>query len=343
MTEKASRGDFFAIDARSWHDACSVGLNAAVSYLTMARGTYRDQVTTPWSVKAIEKYTGISRPLAKSAIEALVKGDLIEIVRGGRKPQYRLRPWSEFNILEGPVPDDGTDPPVPWIWLPNTLIDGVPGNAAAPVELVRQTQQIETLRLLIDLYIVHDLPAFGGVHWRIIRQEFTRECLGEWNENAIWQFKRDGDLSVFPDHEIFAPFMTDRERADGLKAIWKSVKLLLSLGLIEFVPHLIEADDDQAAMIHPFGWREGEPAEQRLAIVTHKHGRATKGISETTGGMLVSAKKHMGEIAMVGLLRLRYKPHTQATAIWMSRMDEWNALAGAREAEVEPRTQAASS
>lgn len=334
MTEKARRGDFFAIDVRSWHDACQVGLNAAVSYLTMARGTRRDQVTTPWSVKAIEKYTGVSRPLAKSAIEALVNGELIEIVKAGRKPQYRLRPWLELNIPMEPAPDN------PWIWLPNTLIDGVPGNAAAPVELVRQSQQIETLRLLIDLYKVHDLPAFGGVHWRIIREEFTRERLGEWNENAVWQFKRDGGLSVFPDHEIFAPFMTDRERADGINAIWKSVRRLLSLGLIEFVPHLIEADDDQATMIHPFGWREGEPAEQRLAIATHILGRATKGISELTGGMLVSAKKHMEKIAMVGLLRLLYKPHTQATAIWMSRMDEWNVLAGAREAEVEPRTQA---
>jgi hypothetical protein len=45
----------------------------------------------------------------------------------------------------------------------------------------------------------------------------------------------------------------------------------------------------------------------------------------------------MKEIALVGVLRLRYRPHTQATAAWMSHMAEWDDLAASRESEVKSR------
>lgn len=337
MTEKTSRGDFFAIDARTWHKACSIGMNPAVAYLVMARGTGGDQITTSWSVKAIEKYTNISRPLAKTAIQALATKGLIDVLRAGKRPQYRLRPWSEFSDQNGAAHANGTEPPVPhWIWLPNALIDGVPGNAGAPVELIRQTQKIEALRLLVDLYKVHDLAAFGGVHWRILRKDFERQHLGDWNENSVWGFKPRAEQFIL-ENDFFAVFTAGRSRADGMSAIWDAFDVLQDFGFFEFVPHLIEADNEEASIIHPFGWGAGEPAERRLAVATHKVGRTAKGISQPTGGMLVLAKKHMQDIAMVGVLRLLYKPHTQATAVWISRMAEWDALAADREREAGSR------
>ena len=36
---KDGRGDFFAVGARSWQVLCSLGLNEAVAYLILARGS----------------------------------------------------------------------------------------------------------------------------------------------------------------------------------------------------------------------------------------------------------------------------------------------------------------
>jgi hypothetical protein len=49
-----------------------LGLNPAVAYLVLARGSGADNRTTAWSVNAIEGYTGIGRPRAKKAIDALM-------------------------------------------------------------------------------------------------------------------------------------------------------------------------------------------------------------------------------------------------------------------------------
>ena len=61
-------GDFFAVDRRTWARACSLGMNAAVAYLVLGRGTARDNRTTAWSVQAVEKYTSISRGRAQQAL-----------------------------------------------------------------------------------------------------------------------------------------------------------------------------------------------------------------------------------------------------------------------------------
>jgi hypothetical protein len=55
---------FFAIDRRSWAAVCGQGLNAAIVYLVMARGSGGDQRTTSWSINAVENYTGVSRSRA---------------------------------------------------------------------------------------------------------------------------------------------------------------------------------------------------------------------------------------------------------------------------------------
>jgi hypothetical protein len=77
----SSHGCFFAVDRRAWVKACLLGLNAAVVYLVLARGTARDNRTTAWSVQATEKYTSISRGRAQQALGLLVKNGLVEVLR----------------------------------------------------------------------------------------------------------------------------------------------------------------------------------------------------------------------------------------------------------------------
>src|SRR5690606_36450901 len=112
------------------------------AYLVLARGTGGDNRTTSWSTNAIETYTGIGRPRAIKAIEALLSAGFVTKRRGGSRPQYFIEP------------DGSPDPD--WIWLPNALIDGA-ADEAPPVERVGQSHNLGALRLLVELYGAHDL------------------------------------------------------------------------------------------------------------------------------------------------------------------------------------------
>ena len=201
------RGGFFAIDRRAWALVCGaadelgLGMNAAVAYLALARGTGRDNRTTTWSVNAIEERF-LSRGRAQKAIDDLKTAGVVRQTGfGGKATRYELVPAHEIPGAEGcrePLtgeerfllnrlhlaPGDrltvpragtaatwGTTQPlavaqslvakeyarevapeafevVPydaeaeaepdWIWLPNELVDGIAGEVAPPVELVRQ-------------------------------------------------------------------------------------------------------------------------------------------------------------------------------------------------------------
>ena len=84
------RGDFFAIDQRLWDRVCSLGLNPAVAYLVIARGTGGDNLTSSWSVNAIETHAGMGRIRAKAAVDALVAAGLVYRSWAGKAPRYRL-------------------------------------------------------------------------------------------------------------------------------------------------------------------------------------------------------------------------------------------------------------
>ena len=87
---------FFSIDRGAFRCAAIGGLNSAVAYLVMARGTGPDNRTTQWSVNAIEKYTGISRPNAKKAVADLLDRGIWKKTREGNHPMYEAVPGNEI-------------------------------------------------------------------------------------------------------------------------------------------------------------------------------------------------------------------------------------------------------
>lgn len=93
------RGDFFAIDHRLWAKVCGLGLNAAVAYLVMARGTGGDNRTTSWSANAIRKHTGIGPKRAGEAIDQLIRAGLVRKVKDDGRPRYQLA--AANNLAEG--------------------------------------------------------------------------------------------------------------------------------------------------------------------------------------------------------------------------------------------------
>lgn len=139
--------EFFIVDRDVFLLACEQGLNAAVSYLIMARGTQGNNRTTKWSANAVADHAGITRARAKSAIDELIGAGIVELISPSGRPQYKLH-----------LPDSDNG----YLYLPNSIVDGV-GNEIPPVERVRQTRSIANLKVFILLYEVQDLDNSGGL------------------------------------------------------------------------------------------------------------------------------------------------------------------------------------
>jgi hypothetical protein len=103
---------------------------------------------------------------------------------------------------------------------------------------------------------------------------------------------------------------------------------------------LLDGDDPEAEIIHPYGVNGGEPAERELARTAHE-----AAVGMVTGKQLqraeleeylhlVPVQKHIANAALVEIFRLRYRPHTTATAAWYGKMKESTAEWLARYEEI---------
>ena len=96
------RGDFFAVDRRTWAMAFdTAGLHAALAYLVMARGSLADMRTTSWSAESVNHRTRLNWRQAKEAISKLIAAGLIRQDKGGSKPRYYIMPAHLVRGCEG--------------------------------------------------------------------------------------------------------------------------------------------------------------------------------------------------------------------------------------------------
>lgn len=393
---KGESGEFFKIDRTIWHRVCALGLNPAVAYFVLARGTGGDNRTTSWSVNAIEKWTSISRAQAAKAIKDLIAAGFVRQIKGGTWPQYSLMAADEMNaaveltrpeqtvfdmVAYGASEENEQDAvwvpkisqpgwgvsnpyaiacnlvrrgvlihksgqsfslaPVgaspDWVWLPNALVSSADGETP-PLELVRQSLSVELLGLFVDLYAAHGLSSNGGLDWRVetgIARHFERVKVGERGAWAVWGWK-PGSYTV----EGSRPPGWDKFRgrlesnAADSQAFFGALRELERVGLLEYVAHLVEDPAHPASqIIHPIPYGNGEPWEREVAA-------AAKAAAErlATPERVASANKagcriyapveaRRGNAGVVGVLRLRYKPKTSATAIWVKQAEVWRAMA----------------
>jgi hypothetical protein len=378
---------FFSIDRGAFRCAAVGGLNSAIAHLILARGTGPDNVTTQWSVNAIEQRTGISRPNAAKAVKDLLARGIWKKTREGLHPIYEAVPGNQIPggpftaeeqaaiaaIREGkPVYqskatiealkargivrtittqdrrrgryyNSGTSEqdvdaiatlsePLA-VWLPNALIDGAAGEVP-PIELIRQTRDQGALRMLVELYAAQFLPNYGGVPRDLLKVVFDRAKVGEQGPFVIWGFQ---SKHIIAGRELYGPFLVGQHTTDddgtrrdiGMKAsFWPAVDRLENLGLVEKVGMLLDGDDADAEIIHPYAMRGGEPAERELAHAAHTAalGMVTEGqrINAEEKGFrhLVAVRKHIVNAAVAEVYRLRYRPHTKATAAWFALMQD---------------------
>jgi hypothetical protein len=373
--KQGANGGFFGIDARIWPKVCSLGMNEAVAYLVLARGTGPDNRTTAWSVEAIERYTGVSRGRAKAAVKRLQDEGLIGSLRSGSNPKYDLIPFGELPGADPRPPLTFSEKcvldrvqrglalsrkdreharsavkkewlfehegqfairPAPeikpeLIWLPNELVTGAAGETP-PLELVRQTQDPMTLRLLIDLYHAQNLREDGGISRQIIYGKYERTQLGQQAQFVVWGFKHQGgeawDRWPISPHK-YEPTEEEKKAGSGWGVdFWKRWGCLVGLGLIDWVPHLVESGERSGEIIHPLGLGASDSIEDRLG--TAAQAAATALLTEFQRGMaisdyiecLVPVARHMADVQLVGIARLRYRPHTRMTAAWWAELNE---------------------
>jgi hypothetical protein len=357
-------------------------MNPATAYLVMARGTGRDNQTTAWSVRAIEKYTGMSRGKAKDALGVLKSANLVGVLRDSTKPKYVLLPAQQVpDLLNDPRGalsageqlvcidvqngkkvskgqqsyaekavqkgwlirlEDGQYAPAPqpepepeWIWLPNELVTGA-ANETPPVELVRQTQDAMTLRLLVDFYSAQNLREDGGISRRYTYRIFERRRVGSYAEFTVWGFCSPRlwvhweGITLCHRRDRVSKQERDAGESEATD-FFRRQEQLSDLGLVEWQPHLVESEDAQSEIIHPFGMQHSDRPEDRLGDAAYAAASAmlTDGQRQWSldqGLWLAPVRRHMGRVQLVSIARLRYRPHTRMTAAWFA---DFNAKAEA--------------
>lgn len=288
-----STGGFFGVDVDAFNAACSIGLNAAIALLVLARFSGRDHSTTSASIHAVEKYTGIGRIRAKSALDALINSKLVAKTNSSTtRPRYALETTGVDNL----------------IWLPNEVIDGA-ANEAPPIERLRQTSDVEALRMFGMLYHRSNLRDEGGLPTEYYRGVYNSHKLKDVGPLSIWRFVLIRDEFVWPD--------TKPEVARH------RLVLLHTLRLVEIGAYLCQSDDSDAIRLF-------ELTPNTMAAARDAADELLRKEEVIESGMVVPLPKHISHVAVLGVIRLVYRAKTTNTSKWYAeriarekRLVEW--------------------
>jgi hypothetical protein len=293
-------------------------MNEAVAYLVLACGTGGDNRTTSWSSQALHKYSGIAWERGKAAIEHLIESGLI---RQG-KEHTRQKPCYELVALKkGKAEIDSDD----LLWLPNTIVTGTSNGEPSPIKRLRSSGDPWALRLFVDLYKAQNLRDDGGINRAIFWESFERKRVGERGIFVIWGFK--GGTKTLQLEGPFAAHM-ERPQKEEEHPVWESVCLLEQMGLLTYVPHLFENSSPQAEPIHAYGVnRKGEePIESEIGEVADSAARrlcqewAIEEAINEGFEYLCPVPQTLPDVQLIGVARLRYRPHTSRTAAWYGHL-----------------------
>ena len=249
-------------------------------------------------------------PLKAPALSRATAAIMGHLEKVGHVRRVGLR-WEEIPRAPGEA-----------VYLPNELVDGI-GENPSPVELIRQTGDAMTLRLLVDLYTAHRLDEWHGVDPRIVWQKFEEVCRVEvgsvlvlgWNAPKPWVGWAN---TITPPHKTIG--------ANHQDAFFARIRTLQDLGLLVFVPHVVDGD---GAPVYPCSLSAGHPLEVELGKAAV--GAAFGALSSWDPGskredptasadILAVVPPHMARASLVGVARLTFRPKTAMTAAWLAEL-----------------------
>jgi hypothetical protein len=118
--------------------------------------------------------------------------------------------------------------------------------------------------------------------------------------------------------EIVGADGSKTRRDTGMKTFWEAWGIVVGLGLVELVGHMIKADNDTAEIVHPYAVENGEADERAIATSAQAAAEAllTPGQIEWAQArdlrLLPVPAHQLPNVQLVGIARLRYRPHTKA-------------------------------
>ena len=311
------RGDFFQIKKSVLPALIPLGLNATVAYLILARGSGRFNDSTRWSTNAIETKTGIGRTRARNAIAQLVQAGLLDRIKGGTRPKYSILHGQATTGLE-PTFDNGFE----WIWLPNSIVDGV-GFEDPPLEKLRRNQCIDTLELFLGLYDLQNLAEAGGIHWSAICRKYERKRIWEHRQYVVWGFN-EGTLSAKP----IGPISTFIDKKGDWPEFWDAWDRFETLGLIECSTLLVESSSNEASIVYPLdGDRWPEIDEEARSLAADILEQSDNAWLHQKYEVVVAASKDYPAVELVDCYRLRYRAKTSLSASWVASAETYAAIA----------------
>ncbi|RYD74664.1 MAG: hypothetical protein EOP84_19525 [Verrucomicrobiaceae bacterium] len=295
----SGKGEFFAIGKSEWGAACDLGLNPAVMLLVMARGTGRDNMTTMWSAEAGFKHTGLAWRRGNEAIAKLCEAGLVIKQKDGKRPRYKLSKPDDSNSL---------------IWLPNTLVTGA-AQETPPLAKLRASQEKDHLRAFIELYGDHDLAGDGGLPRKLFYTPYeVRERICGFGPFEVMGFANRARTSFCRKYGALERLWDTKTGTES--AAWKFLGAIEGMGLVERLTYLAESEDAESELLHPL---DGDEHADKVCTA------ASTWASDLPGGFkyqvdeydfVLPVPKHMAKAAIVGIMRLRYRPKTSRTAAW---------------------------
>jgi hypothetical protein len=183
-----------------------------------------------------------------------------------------------------------------------------------------------TLRLFIDLYHAQNLRDDGGISRTITWHQYERVKVGQQGPYDVWGFQSASLYVNWVGPAVChrRDELTNTERKAGKNRavdFFRQMEQLADLGLIEWVPHLFESDEPDAEIIHALGSAGSDSLEDRIGFAAEEAGLAMLNDQqhqyvESVGPRLVPVLRHISDVQMIGIARLRYRPHTKLTAAW---------------------------
>jgi hypothetical protein len=139
---------------------------------------------------------------------------------------------------------------------------------------------------------------------------------------TVWL--RWGDLTLPHEREMTT---AEKKKDPGGRTsdFWRRLERLVHNGLVEWVPHLVTNETDEAEIIHPYGMGDSASVEDRLGQLAHEAGFAL-----LTENQRNRALEHSYRLApvhsvdfqdaqIIGVARLRYRPKSSMTAAWIAK------------------------
>jgi hypothetical protein len=165
-----------------------------------------------------------------------------------------------------------------------------------------------------------------------MRSEAKRVNVGERDQYVIYGFDLRGISDwILGKPPFVLPHLTGKVdktgRDTGWESFWTALRVLTRTGVVETVYHLVESTKSEAEILHPYAIAGGEPAELSLRKAAHRAGLAMSADwlrEEHTGLFLVPVMKHLANVELVGIFRMRHRPKTKATAAWWKGNESWS-------------------